>query len=55
MSEHQRNLSPRANQILATPDTPAQCATEYRTPAQQQAAAADAATQRGSITAGGIR
>jgi hypothetical protein len=55
VSAQQRDLSPRPNQILATPDTPAQCATEYRTPAEQQTAAADAAAQRGSIAAGSIR
>lgn len=55
MSAQQPDLTPRPNQILATPDTPAQCATEYRTPTEQRTAAADAATQRGSITAGGNR
>jgi hypothetical protein len=44
MSE-QQNLTPKQNQILATPDTVEQCQTELRTPTEQTIAAGAARDQ----------
>lgn len=40
-----RALTPQPNRILATPDTPQQCATELRTPAERTTAAGAARNQ----------
>lgn len=51
----QPDLAPKANPIMSEPATVDACASDLRTPREQVMAMADAAAQRGSIQAGGIR
>ena len=53
-TERDPSLAPKPNPITNTPPTPAACAGDLRTPAEQAVAAADAKVQRGTITPGGV-